>query len=60
MKTLFITVGILLLTGNLYGQDYYMYVDGKKHRYKISAELYPRFTLNIRQFTIASLVRLLC
>ncbi len=36
MKTLLITIGILLLTGNLYGQDYYMYVDGKRRYYKVS------------------------
>ena len=36
-KILFIVTGILLFAGNnLYGQDYYMYVGKKKHRYKVA------------------------
>ena len=39
MKTrLFLIFVILFLTGSLYGQDYYMYVDGNKRYYKVSPD----------------------
>lgn len=39
IRSLFILVSILFLMGNnLYGQDYYMYINGNKHYYKVSPD----------------------